>query len=243
MLFLTSCLSLYYVINPSAVSFLLAAGAVRSAFTNNGQVCLAGSRIFVERAIYDAFLPRFLASVKALRLGDPSSESSDVGPVSCKVHRDKIVSYIKLAVEEGGTIECGGAEVPAGLLPDHLKDGFFVPPTVITGLSPASRTATEEIFGPVCTIHTFEGEEEAVKAVNSIKYGLAGSIWTNNLTLAHRVARRIESGILWINCWLHRDLRVPFGGVKESGLGREGGKFSLDFYSEWKNITVWTGAP
>jgi aminomuconate-semialdehyde/2-hydroxymuconate-6-semialdehyde dehydrogenase len=175
---------------------------VRSAFTNNGQVCLAGSRIFVARSIYDAFLPRFVAAVRALRCGDPSSEGTDVGPVSSAVHRDKVLSYVRLAESEGGKVECGG-DVPADL-PASLAAGFFLNPCVVTGLSPASRTATEEIFGPVCTVHAFETEEEAVTSVNSIKYGLAGSIWTNDLTLAHRVARKVESGILWINCWLHR---------------------------------------
>jgi aminomuconate-semialdehyde/2-hydroxymuconate-6-semialdehyde dehydrogenase len=178
------------------------AGAVRSAFTNNGQVCLSGSRVFVERSIYDAFEAKFISAVKALKCGDPSDPHIDVGPVSSGVHKDKILSYVRLAVEEGGTIACGG-EVPAGL-PEVNKGGYFVQPCVITGLRPSSRVATEEIFGPVCTLHAFDSEDEVVMAVNSSRYGLAGSIWTQNLTRAHRVARNVHSGLLWINCWLHR---------------------------------------
>jgi len=213
------------------------AAALRSGFTNNGQICLAGSRVFVQRPLYDAFLPAFAAAVSALRVGEPSAPGTDVGPLSCAVHRDKVASYIALAVAEGGTVEAGGPGLPPGL-PPSSQGGYFVRPTVISGLPPTSRTSTEEIFGPVVTVHAWEGEDEVVEAVNNTRYGLAGSIWTENLTLAHRLAARIESGILWINCWLLRDLLTPFGGVKDSGVGREGGRHSMDFYSELKNVCV-----
>jgi aminomuconate-semialdehyde/2-hydroxymuconate-6-semialdehyde dehydrogenase len=218
------------------------AGAVRSAFTNNGQVCLAGSRVLVQRSIYPAFVERFVEAVRALRCGDPFAAATDVGPVSCQVHYDKIMSYIRLGTEEeGGKVLCGGGR-PADL-PEALQGGFFIAPTVIADTHWSARVATEEIFGPVCTVHAFEDEAEAVQAANSTKYGLAGSVWTNNLTLAHRVCRSVETGLLWVNCWLHRDLRTPFGGVKESGIGREGGKYSMDFYSELKNVCVFMGPP
>jgi aminomuconate-semialdehyde/2-hydroxymuconate-6-semialdehyde dehydrogenase len=175
--------------------------------------------------------------VRQLRCGDPLSADTDVGPVSNAPHADKIAHYLRLAVEEGGKIECGG-DRPAGTAEGRLAGGYFINPAVVTGLPYTSRVAQEEVFGPVATLHAFDTEDEVVEAVNSNRYGLAGSIWTENLSRGHRVAHRIHSGILWVNCWLHRDLRTPFGGVKDSGVGREGGRFSLDFYSEWKNVCV-----
>jgi aminomuconate-semialdehyde/2-hydroxymuconate-6-semialdehyde dehydrogenase len=213
------------------------AAAVRAGFTNNGQVCLCGSRVLVQRALYDAFVPAFAAAVAALRVGPPLAPGTDVGPVSCAAHRDKVVGYIRLAAEEGGAYACGGPEPPEGL-PADCAGGFFVRPTVVTGLPPTARCSTEEIFGPVVTVHAFEDEEEAVAIANATRYGLACNIWTENLGRAHRVAAKIEVGIVWVNCWLHRDLRTPFGGVKDSGVGREGGRHSLDFYSELKNVCI-----
>jgi aminomuconate-semialdehyde/2-hydroxymuconate-6-semialdehyde dehydrogenase len=157
------------------------------------------------------------------------------------MHRDKVISYIQLGKTEGGKIECGGDE-PV-YVPAEYTHGYFVSPTVISGLSPVSRVSTEEIFGPVATIHPFDTEEEVVGYVNNVRYGLAGSIWTTNIKTGHRIAHAIDSGIIWINCWLHRDLRTPFGGVKDSGLGREGGMHSLEFYSEYKNVCVHLGPP
>lgn len=191
------------VIFDSATLDTVVAGAARSAFTNNGQVCLAGSRIFVQRGIAPAFLPAFIAAVKRMRCGPPAAADSDVGPVSSAPHLDKVKSYVDLAVAEGGVIACGGS-APASLAGTPYAGGYYLEPTVITGLPHTSRVATEEIFGPVCTVHTFDTEDDVVAGVNASRYGLAGSLWTNDLTQAHRVARRIESGILWVNCWLHR---------------------------------------
>jgi aminomuconate-semialdehyde/2-hydroxymuconate-6-semialdehyde dehydrogenase len=220
------------------------AAAKRSAFTNNGQVCLAGSRVFVQRGLYDAFVPAFAAAVGAMKCADPLTPGADIGPVSSAAHKAKILSYIELAKTEGGKIECGGG-TPEGL-PASSCDGYFVAPTVISGLAADSRVSTEEIFGPVCTVHPFDyatgaNEDEIANLVNNTCYGLACSVWTERLTVAHRLARRIHTGIVWVNCWLHRDLRTPFGGVKDSGLGREGGLHSLEFYTEAKNVCVYTG--
>ena len=213
------------------------AAALRAAFTNNGQVCLAGSRVFVERALYADFAAAFVRAAAALAVGDPAAPGVDVGPLSCAAHADKVAGYIDLARAEGGTVECGGRGLPPGA-PPHLAPACFVRPCVITGLPHTARAATEEIFGPVVTVHAFDTEEEAARAVNATKYGLAGSVWTADLARAHRMTRAIESGLLWVNCWMARDLRTPFGGVKDSGTGREGGRHSLEFYSEWKNVTT-----
>jgi aminomuconate-semialdehyde/2-hydroxymuconate-6-semialdehyde dehydrogenase len=216
------------------------AGAARSAFTNNGQVCLAGSRLFVQRPLYAEFLPQFVAAVRALKCGPPLAPGTNVGPVSCAAQRDKCEAYVAAARAEGGTIECGGGRPP---LPPPYDAGFFFEPTVISGLPPTSRVSTEEIFGPVVTVHPFDSEDEVVAAANAVRYGLSGSVWTTNVTTAHRVCRRLDAGVLWVNTWLHRDLRTPFGGVKDSGVGREGGRHSLDFYSEYKNVCVFMGPP
>jgi aminomuconate-semialdehyde/2-hydroxymuconate-6-semialdehyde dehydrogenase len=218
------------------------AACKRAAFTNNGQICLAGSRVFVQRPLYDAFLPKFARAVAALRCGPPLDQASDIGPVSSSAHLEKIESYVALAREEGGVVECGGVRPTESLAPENCA-GYFFAPTVLSGLPPTSRVSTEEIFGPVVTVHPFDTEDEAVAAANGVRYGLAASVWTNDLTTAHRVARRLESGIVWVNCWLHRDLRTPFGGVKDSGVGREGGTHSLEFFTEYKNTCVFIGAP
>eukprot|EP01138_Halocafeteria_seosinensis_P010771 gb/GECG01011000.1/.p1 GENE.gb/GECG01011000.1/~~gb/GECG01011000.1/.p1 ORF type:complete len:542 (+),score=70.46 gb/GECG01011000.1/:1-1626(+) len=212
------------------------AGACRSAFTNSGQVCLAGSRIFVERSIYQEFLEKFVEKAKSMTVGDPNDPNTQLGPVSSYQHLEKIRWYLDKAEEEGGRILCGGKQSPP--LPAGFENGFFISPTVIDGLSPDSTPSKEEIFGPVCTVHPFEAEDELLEAANNVRYGLAGSIWTNNLNRAHRLASKVQVGILWINCWLLRDLRTPFGGVKDSGIGREGGKHSLEFYSEYRNVCI-----
>lgn len=212
-------------------------GVVRSGFLNQGQVCLCGSRILVEDGIYDEFERRFVESVEKMTIGDPLDESSDLGALISPEHLKKVRSYIDLAKEEGGTILTGGTPC----LPSRFDGGNWISPTVIGGLEYDSRCATEEIFGPVVSLHRFDSEEEAIEIANCTRYGLAGSVWTEDLEKAKRVSERIDSGMIWINTWLHRDLRVPFGGVKDSGVGREGGKWSLGFFSEAMNICVKQG--
>lgn len=210
-------------------------GVARSAFLNQGQICLCGSRILVERSLHDRFVEALLQELKAWKVGDPADPETRIGAAISAAHRDKVEGYLKLAAEEGGTIRCGGRR-PA--LPPPFDSGFFLEPAVITGLPATCRTATEEIFGPVVTVHPFDTEAEALAMANGTRYGLAASLWTSDLTRAHRVAQALESGMVWVNTWLHRDLRVPFGGVKASGVGREGGRHSLEFFSEAKNICI-----
>ena len=207
--------------------------SLRSAFWNQGEICLCGSRVFVERSIYDQFVDAFTEGAKKLKIGDPSDESTQVGALISEAHLHKVLGYIELAKEEGGTIVAGGSRVD--------RDGYFVEPTVITGLGCDRRVLQEEIFGPVVTITPFDHEEEAVAFANSTRYGLSASLWTRDLKRAHRVAAAIDSGTVWINCWLLRDLRVPFGGAKDSGVGREGGFESLEFFTEAKNVCVKLG--
>ena len=208
---------------------------VRSAFANQGQICLCGSRILVERSIYEEFKTAFVARVRALRVGDPQDPTSDLGALVSHAHFDKVMGHIARAREEGGKILCGGNAVrPKG----RCAGGWFVAPTLIEGLGPACRTNQEEIFGPVATLIPFDDEDEAIVLANATNYGLAASMWTSNLARAHRVAARLESGIVWINCWLKRDLRTPFGGVKQSGVGREGGIDALRFFTEPKNVCI-----
>ena len=209
---------------------------VRASFLNQGQVCLCGSRILIHQAIYDTFVDAFLNTVSDMIVGDPADEDTELGALISAAHRDKVLSYIDLAEYEGGVILCGGG-APVGI-PEAFEGGFWVSPTVIDGLSPDSRCATEEIFGPVVTLHPFSDDDEAIEIANMTEYGLAGSIWTQDVEAGTRVAEQIESGMIWVNCWLHRDLRVPFGGVKHSGVGREGGRWSLGFFSEAVNICV-----
>jgi aminomuconate-semialdehyde/2-hydroxymuconate-6-semialdehyde dehydrogenase len=206
-----------------------------SSFSNQGQICLCGSRIFVERKIYDQFRKDLVARAKELSVGDPRDEKTKVGAIVSRSHHEKILSYIALAKTEGGTILCGGTAVD---LKGELSGGYYIAPTVIEGLDHRCRTNQEEIFGPVITITPFDSEEEALSMANSTVYGLASIIWTENLTRAHRMAQQIHAGIVWINCWLLRDLRTPFGGVKASGVGREGGFEALDFFTEPKNVCV-----
>ncbi|HJU83773.1 MAG TPA: aldehyde dehydrogenase [Holophagaceae bacterium] len=210
-------------------------GVARAAFLNQGQICLCGSRILVERSLHDRFVAALLEELKGWKVGDPSDPATRIGAAISAAHREKVEGYLKLAVEEGGTLRCGGKR-PA--LPPPFDGGFFLEPTVITGLPATCRTATEEIFGPVVTVHPFDTEEEVIALANGVKYGLAASLWTSDLKRGHRVAQALECGMVWVNTWLHRDLRVPFGGVKASGVGREGGHHSLEFFSEAKNICI-----
>ncbi len=210
-------------------------GAVRAAFTNQGQVCLCGSRLLVERSVHDRFLEAFVARVRALRVGDPKDPSTELGALVSLAHRDKVEGYLRLAREEGGQVLCGG-ERPA--LPAPLDRGAFLAPAVVAGLPATCRTATEEIFGPVVTVHPFDSEAEALAMANGVRYGLSASVWTRDLDRAHRVAGALEAGMVWVNTLLLRDLRTPFGGVKDSGVGREGGAYSLEFFSEPRNVCI-----
>jgi aminomuconate-semialdehyde/2-hydroxymuconate-6-semialdehyde dehydrogenase len=208
---------------------------IRSSFSNQGQICLCGSRIFVERPLYDKFRGDFVERVAGLKIGDPLETGTDVGAIVSKPHFDKILSYIDLAQNEGGKILCGGHQTT---VEGRCAQGWFIEPTVIENLSHDCRTNQEEIFGPVVTITPFDTEDEVLGYANSVRYGLSATVWTENLSRAHRVAEKLESGIIWINCWLLRDLRTPFGGMKDSGVGREGGFEALKFFTEEKNICI-----
>ena len=208
---------------------------VRSSFRNQGQICLCGSRILVEKSIYDRFKSDFVNKVQALKVGDPLLQDSQQGAVVSKQHFEKVLGYIELALSEGGKILCGGQVVKVA---GRCEDGWFIAPTVLEGLPFDCRTNQEEIFGPVVTIMPFETEEEALLYANSVAYGLASVLWTDNLRKAQRISAKIQSGIVWINCWMLRDLRTPFGGVKDSGIGREGGWEALRFFTETKNVTI-----
>jgi aminomuconate-semialdehyde/2-hydroxymuconate-6-semialdehyde dehydrogenase len=210
-------------------------GSIRAAFSNQGEICLCGSRIFVHSSIYSQFLDAFVEKAKALIVGDPADSKTQVGALNSEQHMQKVLSYIELAKEEGGNIVCGGNKK---VLEGELKDGYFVEPTVITGLPPSCRVAQEEIFGPVVTIHQFTTTDEAISFANDSQYGLSCSIWTENIRRARHVAESIQVGTVWVNCWMLRDLRMPFGGSKRSGLGREGADYSLDFYTESKTICL-----
>ena len=207
----------------------------RSGFLNQGQVCLCGSRILVSDKIWDDFLEKFIEYVSNMKVGNPSSDDSDLGALVSLSHRDKVESYIHLAEREGGEILYGGKR-PS--LESPFDEGSFLEPTIVSNLDYQSRTATEEIFGPVVTLHKFEKDEDAVEMANCTEYGLAGSVWTSDSARGKSLAEKIETGMVWINTWLHRDLRVPFGGVKNSGVGTEGGRWSLSFFSQPVNICV-----
>ncbi|MBI1743279.1 aldehyde dehydrogenase [Candidatus Acetothermia bacterium] len=208
---------------------------IRSAFTNQGEICLCGSRVFVERPLYEKFKNDFVARAKQLKVGDPLVEDTDQGAVVSQQHKAKVLSYIELAKQEGGKILCGGHDMK---LSGRCKDGWFIAPTIIEGLSYDCRTNQEEIFGPVVTIMPFDSEDEVLDYANSTPYGLASILWTQNLPRAHRVSDQLKSGIVWVNCWMVHDLRTPFGGVKQSGVGREGGLEALRFFTEPKNVCV-----
>ena len=208
---------------------------MRSSFSNQGQICLCGSRIFIERSIYEKFKLDFISKTKALLVGNPIEDKTNIGAIVSKEHQQKILSYIELAKTEGGKIICGGK---AKIVDGDFEGGYFIEPTIIEGLKYNCRSNQEEIFGPVVSITPFDSEEEALMMANSTIYGLAGIVWTENLTRAHRLANNLKAGIVWINCWLLRDLRTPFGGVKASGVGREGGFEGLDFFTEPKNVCI-----
>lgn len=211
--------------------------AKRACFTNQGEICLCASRVLVQESIYDEFVDKFKKIVQSIKIGDPKDGNSEMGPLISLAHREKIEFYVELAKHEGGQILTGG-ERPIFENQEHLKQGAFYKPTVIANLSPTSRTSTEEIFGPVVVVHKFKTDEEALEIANNVKYGLCASLCTTNLNRAHKMSENLEVGIVWINTWLNRDLRTPFGGVKQSGVGREGGKYSLEFYSEEKNVCI-----
>jgi aminomuconate-semialdehyde/2-hydroxymuconate-6-semialdehyde dehydrogenase len=206
-------------------------GAVKAAFSNQGQICLCGSRILIERSIYSQFKEAITAKTKTLRVGDPLDKGHHLGAVVSKTHYEKILGHIQIAKEEGGKILCGGEAL-------HTDRGYFIAPTLIEGLDANCRTNQEEIFGPVATLIPFDNEDEALAIANGTRYGLSANIWTKDLTRAHRVSRRLDAGIVWVNTWLTRDLRTPFGGMKESGVGREGGIEALAFFSEVKNVCL-----
>ena len=213
------------------------AGMADAVFLNTGQVCLCAERVYVARAIYDRFVTALRERATAYNLGWPMDNDTNMGPLISAQHRDKVLSYYKLAREEGADIVTGG---DAPQFDDGRRNGFYVQPTIFTGLAESARCVKEEIFGPVCHVAPFDSEEEAVALANDTRYGLAASIWTGDLKRAHRVAPRMSAGITWVNCWFLRDLRTPFGGVGLSGIGREGGIHSLNFYSELNNVCIRT---
>lgn len=209
--------------------------ALRASFTNQGQICLCGSRILVQRGIYEKFKSTFVTKASEMKVGNPMNEATKTGALVSESHMQKVLSYIHLARSEGGTVLCGGKRV---VIEGSCSGGYFVEPTVIEGLGPDCRTNREEIFGPVVTLQPFDTEEEAILLSNASAYGLAASVWTKDLNRAHRMAAAIDSGIVWINTWLLRDLRTPFGGVKHSGVGREGGWEALRFFTEPQNVCI-----
>ncbi len=212
---------------------------VRSSFANQGQICLCGSRIFVEKPIYEKFKKDFVEKVKQLKIGNPFDAETNMGALVSKPHLEKVESYIKLAEKEGGKILYGGNKVTV----KGFENGYYLEPTIIEVFDDQCRVNQEEIFGPVVTIMPFETEEEALQMANSVKYGLSSTLWTSDLNRTMRISKEIEAGIVWVNTWLNRDLRTPFGGMKDSGVGREGGFEALRFFTETKNVCIKYEAP
>jgi aminomuconate-semialdehyde/2-hydroxymuconate-6-semialdehyde dehydrogenase len=210
---------------------------LRSSFANQGEVCLCGSRIYVERPLYQAFLDKLVERIRTtVKIGDPTDPATTLGALISKEHLARVQTFLDSAKEDGATFLTGGKR-PEGL-PEHLKDGAFLEPTVIVGLGRDCKAQRQEIFGPVVSVTPFDSEDEVVELANDTKYGLSATVWSTNLARAHRVASRLEAGIVWVNTWFLRDLRSAFGGMKFSGIGREGGVHSLEFYSELKNICI-----
>ncbi|MFT6826592.1 MAG: aminomuconate-semialdehyde/2-hydroxymuconate-6-semialdehyde dehydrogenase, partial [Patiriisocius sp.] len=207
---------------------------VKSSFANQGQICLCGSRIYIEETIYDQFRKDFVAKVSALKVGNPFDVDTNIGALVSKPHMEKVQSYIKIAQEEGGTILYGGASVTVA----GSENGYYLQPTIIEIQDNKCRVNQEEIFGPVVTIMSFKTETEALALANGVKYGLSATLWTSNIDRTMRLSTQIEAGIVWVNTWLNRDLRTPFGGVKQSGVGREGGFEALKFFTEAKNVCI-----
>ncbi len=208
---------------------------LRSSFSNQGQICLCGSRILVEHDLYDRFKQEFVARARQLVVGDPALPQSKLGAVVSRQHFEKILSCIEQARQDGGTVLCGGESVNVG---GRCEQGWFIQPTVIEGLPNQCPTNQQEIFGPVVTLQPFSSDDQAIALANDSQYGLSASVWTQDISRANRVAERIEAGVVWVNCWLIRDLRTPFGGVKQSGVGREGGEEALRFFTQAKNVCV-----
>ena len=211
------------------------ADTMRSSFSNNGQICLCGSRIYIERPLYEKFRDEFVRRTEALRVDAPLSPDSSLGALVSRQHLEKVESYLALAREEGGRILCGGTRPP---MEGPQRGGYYLRPAIIEGLAPTCRTNQEEIFGPVVTIAPFDTEEEALALANGTTYGLAATLWSQDISRANRVAEQLQAGIVWVNCWMVRDLRTPFGGVKHSGVGREGGNEALRFFTEPKNVCI-----
>jgi aminomuconate-semialdehyde/2-hydroxymuconate-6-semialdehyde dehydrogenase len=211
------------------------AGTLRSSFSNCGQVCLCSERVYVERPIFERFVAAMKEGAEKLRYGAPMDEATEMGPLISAQHRDKVLSYYQLARDEGANVVCGGGEPQ---LDDELSGGSWVEPTIITGLGDEARCVREEIFGPICHISPFDSEDEVIGRANDTEYGLCAAVWTGDLGRGHRMAAALDCGLVWLNSWFLRDLRTPFGGTGASGIGREGGIHSVNFYSELKNVCV-----
>lgn len=214
------------------------ATTIRSSFANQGEICLCTSRVFVQKGIFDKFLEKFVEKTRQLQVGSPKDPGTNLGALISKEHLAKVLGYVKLAVNEGGEIVCGEGKDPPLNLPSPHTEGYFMRPTVITGLADSTRCMQEEIFGPVVSIVPFDTEEEVIKRANGVQYGLCAVVWTENVSRTHRVSQRLQAGTVWCNCWLVRDLNMPFGGFKASGIGREGATESYEFYTEAKTICI-----